>query len=156
MTRDSLVSDKLSAEFPELDTTSSIPTNTLASLVTAGLETYSRTFLVIDGLDEAAPGEAAKSLNWLLSLVQSNPRLDQTAVRVLVCGQRDSILAESPVSAYPTIMLEASENHRKDIEGYCASVCSEMRQKFGTAMTPQLEETIMSLVPGQSCGEFSC
>lgn len=156
MARDPIVSDKLFSEFATLDDAGFRSTKTLESLITTGLESYNTALLIIDGLDEATTGESAKSLKWLLSLIKPNSKLDQTAVRLLICGQRDGILDGALSSIYPTISLESSSEHAVDIQKYCASVCSQMRHKFGKAMTAQLEEDILSLVSHQTCGEWSC
>lgn len=156
MAKDPIVSDKLFSKLTTLDDVRFRSTKTLESLITAGLESYNTALLIVDGLDEAATGESAKSLNWLLSLMKPDSKLDQTAVRLLICGQRDGILDSALSSTYPTISLESSSEHAVDIQKYCASVCSQMRQKFGKAMTAQLEEDTLSLVAHQTCGEWSC
>ncbi|KAJ0123834.1 hypothetical protein J7T55_012304 [Diaporthe amygdali] len=104
-----------------------------------------------DGLDEAASGEAAKSLTWLLSLVNGRIREPTTSVRVLCSGQRDGSL-DSLLSDQPAIALESSSGHSTDILKYCEHMSAKIRQHLDIASTK--EDEIISKVSSRANDTF--
>ncbi|KAF6808246.1 zinc finger protein [Colletotrichum sojae] len=121
-------------------------TNSLETLVKRALEEYPTSFLVLDGLDECAAGEARKTVQWLLSLVG-----DISDIRVIFSGQRDGLL-DVLLSDRPSIPLESS-HHAQDIQNFCRSRCKQLRTSF-KGMEASLEEQIFTLVTTRAKGMF--
>ncbi|KAK2601326.1 hypothetical protein N8I77_010782 [Diaporthe amygdali] len=117
----------------------------------AALETYQQSFIVVDGLDEAASGEATKSITWLLSLVNGRIREPTASVRVLFSGQRDGSL-DSLLSDQPAIALDSSSGHSRDILKYCEHMSARIRQRLDIAST--MEDEIISKVSSRANGMF--
>ncbi|TRX94186.1 hypothetical protein FHL15_004954 [Xylaria flabelliformis] len=89
--RDSTVSDHLSEKMLSIESVNLRSTKVLENLVKTALETYRISYIVLDGLDECAPNEAAKSVGWFLSLINGGLAGTNVALRVLFCGQRDGM-----------------------------------------------------------------
>lgn len=125
-------------------------TEYLEPLIATALETYQRSFIIVDGLDEASPKEATKSLNWLLSLVNGRIKDPTASVRVLFSGRRDGLL-DSLLSDQPAIALESNSGHRNDILSYCVHMSAEIRQIL--EIPADMEEEIISKVAIQANGK---
>ncbi|KAK3502962.1 hypothetical protein B0T13DRAFT_487332 [Neurospora crassa] len=59
----------------------------LRDLVSTAIGTYTKTYLVLDGLDECTNDEEEKATKWLMALCTRSPGL-----RILFSGQRDGVL----------------------------------------------------------------
>lgn len=148
--RDTVLADHLFEELASVHGESLRSTKKLESLIATSLEAYRISFIVVDGLDEAAPGEAAKSLNWLLSLVQGGLKEPKASLRVLFSGQRDGIL-DNVLSKFPSVALDSCHEHEEDIRMYCAHKSTRIRQKFD--ISPEMEDEIISRVVSQANGK---
>lgn len=150
VSRDPVLSDQLFDELASVNGLQLRSTKYLESLIATALESYQRSFIIIDGLDEAAPGEAAKSLNWLLSLVNGGIKEPTASLRVLCSGQRDGLL-DDLLSSQPAIALESCPEHKSDIHDYCAQMGAEIRRKFHIDET--MESQIVANVYEQANGK---
>lgn len=150
VSRDPVLSDHLFEKLASVDGLQLRSTKYLEPLIAKALEAYGESFIVVDGLDEAAPGEAAKSLTWLLSLVNGDIKEPTCSLRVLCSGQRDGLL-DKLLSDQPSISLESSSEHHIDVRKYCAHMCAQIRRKFGIAST--MEDDIISRVASQADGK---
>lgn len=150
VSRDSVLSDHLFDKFTSVEGTQLRSTKSLEPLIATALETYRRSFIIVDGLDEAAPGEAAKSLKWLLSLVKGGIKEPTASIRILCSGRRDGLL-DSILLDQPAIALESSSDHKADILEYCKHMGAEIRLSLDIASA--VEEEIISKVASQANGE---
>ncbi|KAI1808973.1 WD40 repeat-like protein [Daldinia bambusicola] len=149
--QDSAISDHLFNKISAIDPTSLRLTSTLEGFVKEALGSYQTTYIVIDGLDESASKEAARSVEWFLSLV--NGSLDTTttaSLRILFCGQRDGVL-DRLLADEPFITLE-NTHHAEDIKSYCSQICERIAKKFN--ISRQLEEEIIQRVTEGAKGMF--
>lgn len=151
VTRDPVLCDHLFDKLGSMEGVNLRSTKTLESLITTSLGNYRTGFIVLDGLDEAASGEAAKSVNWLLSLVNGGLPDDESSIRVLFCGQRDGIL-DTLLSNQPSVSLDDFPDHAADIRLYCTQICANIRQKFG--ISSELEADILSRVATNANGRW--
>lgn len=150
VSRDCVLSDHLFDKFTSVEGMKLRSTNSLEPLIATALETYRRSFIVVDGLDEAAPGEAAKSIKWLLSLVKGGIKELTPSVRVLCSGRRDGLL-DNLLSNHPAITLESSPEHNTDILKYCKHMGAEIRLSLDISLA--MEEEIISKVASQANGK---
>ncbi|KAI0857460.1 WD40 repeat-like protein [Xylaria cubensis] len=148
--RDSTVSDHLSEKMLSIESVNLRSTKVLESLVKTALETYRISYIVLDGLDECAPNEAAKSVKWFLSLINGGLTGTNVALRILFCGQRDGTL-DKLLSEQPSISLEVS-GHVEDIRQYCRGFATRIREKF--QIPPEMEEEIIQKVTNEAQGMF--
>lgn len=151
VSRDPVLSDHLFDKLASVEGTQLRSTTFLEPLIATALETYPRSFIVIDGLDEAASEEAAKSLRWLLSLVDGGIKAPGASVKILVSGRRDGIL-DSLLSEHPAIPLDSSPEHNTDILQYCQHMSAKIRRHLD--ISPTLEDEIISKVTGQANGKY--
>lgn len=112
-----------------MDSTSLRLTITLETLVKEALGCHQASYIVVDGLDESAPKEAERSVEWLLSLVKGRSENTTTSLRILFCGQRDGVL-DNLLASESSISLENTA-HAEDIKGYCSHFCERIGDKFG-------------------------
>lgn len=151
VTRDPVLCDYLFDKLGSMEGVNLRSTKTLESLITTSLGNYRSCFLVLDGLDEAASGEAVKSVSWLLSLVDGGFPDNHSLIRVLFCGQRDGIL-DRLLSNRPSISLEAYPGHADDIRLYCTNISTQIRQKFG--ISSDFETDIIYRVTNNANGKY--
>lgn len=102
--------------------------------------------MVLDGLDECQSEEEEDIIEWLLSLSQS-----VLGLRVIVAGQRDNV-TDRLLSSQPSISLDASDEHRRDITAYCQKGSEKICRDLDAE--PSLEKTIMELVSRGAKGMF--
>lgn len=150
MARDPALSDHLFDDLSSINGVNLRSTRTLESLITTSFEHFRTCLVVIDGLDEAAPGESVKLLKWLLPTVNGQVQDNKTLMRLLFCGQRDGIL-DRELSDQPCMTLELVPDHEVDIENYCAEIGARIRSKF--SVSPEMERDIVSQVTKQANGE---
>lgn len=146
------MSDHLFNEVSSTDAVNLRSTRAMEELVMTSLATFRRSFIVIDGLDEAATEQAARTVKWLLSLANGGIDAKNTTLRVLLCGQRDGILDRS-LADQPSLCLETFPGHCEDILRYCRQVCEDIRKKFD--LSPEMAEDIASRVASQASGNIS-
>lgn len=151
VSRDPVLSDHLFDKLTSVEGIQLRSTKCLEPLIFTALETYQRSFIIVDGLDEAAPGEAAKSLNWLLSLVNGRIKEPTASVRVLCSGRRDGLL-DNLLSDQPAIALESSPEHSTDIMKYCEHMSAKIRRNLD--ISSSIEEEIVSKVASQANGKY--
>lgn len=150
VSQDPVLADHLFNELASTEGGALRSTKKLESLIADSLGTFNTSYIVIDGLDEAASGEAEKSLKWLLSLVQGGLTEPTASLRVLFSGQRDGSL-DTKLMKYPSVDLNICHEHEKDIQAYCRRLSSDIRQKFD--LLTETEEQITSQVVKQSSSE---
>lgn len=148
--RDPALSDHLFDELAGMDGVNLRSTRKLESLISTGLEHFQTCLIVIDGLDEAAKGEANKSLNWLLPMLDGKVQDNMASNRLLFCGQRDGIL-DYHLFGKPSIALESVSDHNTDIVNYCARIGARIRSKF--SISADMESKIVSQVTLKASGE---
>ncbi|KAI0456380.1 WD40 repeat-like protein [Xylaria acuta] len=148
--RDSAISDHLFEKVSSTEGVNLRSTKVLEGLVKTALESYRISYIVLDGLDECAPNEAAKSVGWFLSLINGGLAGTNAALRVLFCGQRDGTL-DKLLSDQPYISLEASR-HVEDIRQYCRDFGGKIREKFKIPL--EMEEEIILKVTNAAQGMF--
>ncbi|KAM0543086.1 hypothetical protein ACHAO7_009558 [Fusarium culmorum] len=120
--------------------------------VSTALQSQSRCFVMIDGLDECP--EAPKVLEWFdnaMSKENGTSGDTDSNIRLFISGQRDGIL-ESQMSHYKMIHLDMSPGHDQDIEQYAVAMTSKIRDKF--SMDLDDEQEIVSRVTSHACGMF--
>ncbi|KAF4859793.1 Vegetative incompatibility protein HET-E-1 [Colletotrichum siamense] len=125
-------------------------TKSLEALTLRALEQRQLSFLVLDGLDECAIGEAEATIRWLLSLINEKLDPNSSRLRVIVSGQRNGVL-DHFLSSQRTISLESSE-HVDDIREYCRHQCARIKTKFN--ISSALEESIITKVMEAAKGMF--
>lgn len=150
ISRDSVLCDHLFDKLASIEGTQLRSTKCLEPMIVTALETYQQSFIIVDGLDEAAPGEAAKSLTWLLSLVNGRIKEPTASVRVLCSGRRDGLL-DNILSKRPAIALESTPEHNTDILKYCEHMSAKIRRRLGIPST--MEDEITSKVASQANGK---
>lgn len=141
--RDAVLSDQLFDELSSVEGPQVRLPKYLQSLFAKSLESYERCFVVIDGLDEVAPDEARKSLDWLLSLTKGAIKEPTISLRVLCSGQRDGLL-DSLLAKYPAISLDTSPEHHEDVRKYCNHQSARIQDKF--ELSPEMQQEIASQV----------
>ncbi|KAI4866834.1 hypothetical protein F4820DRAFT_457366 [Hypoxylon rubiginosum] len=144
------ISDHLFPDMSPVEGTGLRSTGTLQKLVKLALESYRFSYVILDGLDECAPGEASKSIKWFLSLVDGGFDNTTATLRVLFCGQRDGVL-DKMLADRPSISLETS-GHVEDINRYCRNLCEQIREKFDIPL--EMKEDIVSRVTNGAQGMF--
>lgn len=153
VTRDPSLSDHLFDELASMNGVNLRSTKKLESLVRTGFEHFRTCLILIDGLDEAAPGEADKTLKWLLPVAEGSVKSYGTSIRLLISGQRDGIL-DKELSRQPFIALETVPDHELDIDNYCAQATARIRSKF--CISSEMESNIVSQVTLQANGKEEC
>ncbi|KAI0907154.1 WD40 repeat-like protein [Ustulina deusta] len=148
--RDPTISDYLFEKIFSIDGVNLRATKMLEKLVKKALESYPLSYIVLDGLDECAPNEATKSVNWFLSLTDGGLKGANAVLRVLFCGQRDGNL-EMLLADQSSISLETS-GHAEDIRQYCRDFCGRIRRKFN--IQPEMEEMILFRVTKEAQSMF--
>lgn len=151
ITRDPSLSDHLFNELASITGVNLRSTQKLESLVTASFEHFRTCFIVIDGLDEAFPVDAIKTLKWLLPLTEGPVQENGPSIRLLFSGQRDGLL-DHELSSQASIALETIADHDMDIRNYCAQVCAQIRSKF--RISTEMETNIISQVTSQANGKL--
>ncbi|UZP36583.1 hypothetical protein NXS19_004399 [Fusarium pseudograminearum] len=120
--------------------------------VVTALQSQSRSFVVIDGLDECP--EASKVLKWFEDVMfkeNRTPGDTDFEIRLFISGQRDGIL-ESQMSHYKMIHLDMSPGHEQDIKTYAEAMANKIRSKFSLDL--DLEQELVSRVTSHACGMF--
>ncbi|KLP18132.1 Uncharacterized protein LW94_12089 [Fusarium fujikuroi] len=120
--------------------------------VSTALQSQSRSFVIIDGLDECT--EASRVLKWFestMSKQNDTSRDTDFNIRLFVSGQRDGIL-ESQMSHYTRIDLETSSGHDQDIEEFAATMAIKIRERF--SLEPGVEQDIALRVTSKAGGMF--
>ncbi|KAJ0107225.1 hypothetical protein J7T55_007595 [Diaporthe amygdali] len=147
VTRDLALSDHLFDNLATINEVNLRSTRTLESLIATSFEHFRTCLIIMDGLDEAAPGEAIKLLNWILPVANGQVQDNMTSTRLLFCGQRDGIL-DHRLANYPHIALESVSDHDMDINNYCAQIGARIRSKF--SIPSDMERKIVSQVTLQA------
>ncbi|KAF4484481.1 Ankyrin repeat and KH domain-containing protein 1 [Colletotrichum fructicola Nara gc5] len=117
-------------------------TKSLEALTLRALAQRQLSFLVLDGLDECATGEAEATIRWLLSLIDEKLDSKSSRLRVIVSGQRNGVL-DHMLSSQLSISLESSQ-HIDDMREYCRRQCARIKTKFN--ISSALEESIITRV----------
>lgn len=87
-----------------------------------------RCYIVIDGLDEGETGTPEKVLRWLNNVLIPDSNAAGVPVKLLVSGQRDGILDQH--LNCPSIRLDKTESHLRDIERYSLAMAIQLKDKF--------------------------
>ncbi|CAI4219514.1 unnamed protein product [Parascedosporium putredinis] len=147
LSQDAALCDTAYEELQAFDAVKLRSTAWLSAYLKEILPMYSKSYLLIDGLDECTDLEARKALDWCLSLEKGGT---DHAVRVLFSGQRSVELFEK-LSGYPSIALEFSP-HLRDLKRYCLSRRDEFCEKFPFS---QAEATaVVNKVENEAAGMF--
>ncbi|RGP60195.1 zinc finger protein [Fusarium sporotrichioides] len=120
--------------------------------VSTALQSQSRCFVIIDGLDECS--EASRVLEWFESVMSKRDNTSKEAdfnIRLFVSGQRDGIL-ECQMSRYKRIDLETSSGHDQEISAFAATMAGKIRDRF--SLDSEVEQEITSRVTSKASGMF--
>ncbi|KAK3493518.1 hypothetical protein B0T13DRAFT_421361 [Neurospora crassa] len=121
-------------------------TDVMQNLVCQAVATHTTLYLVLDGLDECQSEEEKDVIEWLLGLSQS-----VLGLRVIVAGQRDGV-TDRLLSSQPSISLDTSIEHYRDITAYCQKVSERICRDFDAE--PSLGKAIVELVSKGAKGMF--
>ncbi|KAK3996549.1 hypothetical protein QBC44DRAFT_317159 [Cladorrhinum sp. PSN332] len=127
-------------------------TKTLQDFVMKSVQGYQASYLVLDGLDECANGEASKIIDCFLSLVSPQPQSTDagTKLRVILAGQRDGVL-DTRLASHPSISLDHA-GHLNDIRFYTEAFGEKIQAKF--KLSADMKQEIVSLVLTEADGMF--
>lgn len=112
-----------------------------------------RTYLILDGLDECAIGqttgirEVEKILSWAREIVSQDAA--DGNLNVLLSGQRDGLL-DSSLADCPMITLDGVDAHGSDIGDFITSCAAKIRKKF--ELTTEEELNVVDRVTESSGG----
>ena len=114
-------------------------------------------WVVLDGLDECGSTQDADNkeswriIEWFQNSVLpvSCPR--KNGIRLLLAGQRDGYL-DQQLFAHPSINLDATNAHIRDIQDYSKSRAAEIRERFSLNSSEEAE--IIGKVTRTSKGNF--
>ncbi|KAK4214473.1 hypothetical protein QBC37DRAFT_387130 [Rhypophila decipiens] len=113
--------------------TSAYALRELADLV---LQAQNMCFIVVDGLDECIGDDVGKSqvaqgqvIDWLESLRNVSSESSDSCMRLLISGQKNGLLDER-LKDWPSVQLDSSLHHTKDIQMYCEVQSLEIPQEF--------------------------
>ncbi|CAG7555173.1 unnamed protein product [Fusarium equiseti] len=120
--------------------------------VSTALQSQSRSFVIIDGLDECT--EASRVLEWFESIMSKRDDTSRDTafnIRLFMSGQRDGVL-ESQMSHYTRIDLETSPGHDQDIETFAETMAIKIRERF--SLDPEVERDTALRVKSKAGGMF--
>lgn len=119
----------LEEEISKKDTIKLQKTDELEGLVSKAIEAFQTVFLVLDGLDECADGEAEKTIDWLVSFGNGSIGCK---LRILCAGQRDGVSDRRLLSLLSTVSLSLDEEikHQEDITSYCQAWGKRIQSQF--------------------------
>ena len=117
-------------------------TTILEKLATIAFESQTRSFVVLDGLDECGVQEAEKTISWFISLLKDTLKPDCGQVRLLCVGQRTEALQRMLVST-KNISLETT-SHQTDIADYVRARAQGIRDEFD--ISSQVESEIITRI----------
>lgn len=118
--------------------------------VSTALQSQSRCFVIIDGLDECT--EASRVLEWFENIMSKQDDASRDTdfnIRLFISGQRDGVL-ESQMSHYTRIDLDTSSGHDQDIEAFAATMAIKIRARF--SLDPGVEQDIALRVTSKAGG----
>jgi hypothetical protein len=118
--------------------------------VSMALQSQTRCFVIIDGLDECP--EAPEVLKWFKSIMLSQDdtsRSTESNIRLFISGQRDGIV-ESQMSGFTTICLETASGHDQDIKAFTVTMAGKIREKF--SLDSEVEQEIVLRVTSRADG----
>lgn len=121
--------------------------------VSMALQSQSRSFVIIDGVDECT--EASRVLEWFESIMSKQDDTSRDTdfnIRLFISGQRDGIL-ERQMSHYTRIDLETSSGHDQDIEAFTATMAIKIRERF--SLDHEIEQDIVLRVTSKAGGMSS-
>ncbi|KAK3950192.1 hypothetical protein QBC32DRAFT_326366 [Pseudoneurospora amorphoporcata] len=141
----------LEEEISKKDTLTLQKTDELKGLVGKAIEAFQVVFLVLDGLDECADGEAENTINWLVSLGNGSIGCK---LRILCAGQRDGVSDRRLLSLPSTVSLSLDEEikHHEDIISYCKAWGKKIQRQFEAEHG--LEQDIVARVSAGAKGMF--
>ncbi|KAK2782046.1 hypothetical protein FQN53_000222 [Emmonsiellopsis sp. PD_33] len=114
------------------------------------LNSQRHVYIILDGLDECKPKEAAKTIKWLLAYQEASQGATGK-ISVLCLGQRTDEL-QTLLSSAASIVLDTVGAHGKDIERYVQLMLDRVRSKFKIDSVKSAR--IMSQVLSSSKGMF--
>ncbi|KAK2792536.1 hypothetical protein FQN51_001654 [Onygenales sp. PD_10] len=114
------------------------------------LNSQRHVYIILDGLDECKPKEAAKTIKWLLAYQEASQGASGK-ISLLCLGQRTDEL-QTLLSSAASIVLDTVSAHGKDIECYVQLMLDRVRSKF--KIDSLTSARIMSQVLSSSRGMF--
>lgn len=136
--------------------TSELVTN-LEELAVKSLKSQRRCLIVLDGLDECGGDqdiehkESGVIIKWFKNAIIPTSHSEGRCIQLFLAGQRDGVLNQH-LSAYPSINLDTTNAHIRDIRGYVESRTSEIGERFSLSHDSQTE--IMEKVIAASKGSI--
>ncbi|KAK2784194.1 hypothetical protein FQN52_009136 [Onygenales sp. PD_12] len=114
------------------------------------LNSQRHVYIILDGLDECKPKEAAKTIKWLLAYQEASQGATGK-ISLLCLGQRTDEI-QTLLSSASSIVLDTVGAHGKDIECYVQLMLDRVRSKF--KIDSLTSARIMSQVLSSSKGMF--
>jgi hypothetical protein len=97
-------------------------------ILETALKSASKTYVIIDGLDECHRDERKSISSWFRQVVEDLPLTDVDQIRCLFISQDDGY-ARKDFSVLPSLKITSADTV-PDIEAYTSKRASEVQQKF--------------------------
>jgi len=113
-------------------------------------------FVILDGLDECGQESRTSKptseqiIDWFIDKVLPACQVEGGTVRLLLSGQRDGVL-DKRLSTYPSIGLDLTAFHKKDIQRFSEQRAREIGKRF--AISKESEISIAMKVTNRSDGK---
>lgn len=101
----------------------------IAELAETMLDSQTKIYIVLDGLDECQHEEVPKVLSWFLAYLRNHTTSDPGRLRLLFVGQRTDTI-QNMLSEASWISLE-NPGHQEDVQRYVAQQAAGLRNEFG-------------------------
>ena len=118
-------------------------TDTAKEMLQVALGNCTRSYVIIDGLDECDRTEGREIAAWLQNLVEDLPSEQMDSIKCLLVSQDDAI------SRIPTIRVTSSEN-KEDLKDFVTSWHKQIETKFGPLRAK--DENITNILLARSQG----
>lgn len=121
------------------------------SLLQVGLKNVSKTYIVLDGLDEYPRAERKSIIERYHTLITKLPINEMGIIRCLFVSQNDGA-ARKDLSGVSDIEM-TFDRTRQDIDSFCVEQQALIEKKFGVLRKPELD--IRRRIGAQSQGEVT-
>ncbi|KAK2814069.1 hypothetical protein FQN50_000473 [Emmonsiellopsis sp. PD_5] len=148
--RDEAVVSWFVEEYARYDQGRLILAKDLEDAMEVALNSQQQVYIILDGLDECKPKEAAKTIKWLVSYQEASQG-GTGKISLLCLGQRTDEL-QTLLSSATSIVLDTVGAHGKDIERYAQLMLDRVRSKF--KINSEKSAEIMTQVLSSSKGMF--
>jgi len=133
----------------------------ICDIASVALKSQRLCFVILDGLDECIADlsanqaeEQERIIEWFDGLTtdpdSENSHICESSIRLFISGQRNGVLEER-LNSHPSIQLETTTAHTKDIESYAKRRSADIRKKF--RISTAIEEDLVNRVTSGAKGE---